>query len=439
MIDENRFIMMEEEVEDNPELETLEENLSVEDMELSNLDLVRVDMNVIEYPLFSKNNHRKKNQSVKYFFNNDRDRYIKISPIVGDYIPGELEEKVFIVLLKIVKRKGFPSTFYVSSSEIISELGNINKAYYDRVKKALLRLSRTHYDFKNTLYLNKINQTVNQLISTNILNLEIIELARDKNLQKEYNDSRIKEVYKISISDHFYENIIRKGYLVYDAKTLLELDGSISRSLYMLLTKLRYEKLHLQLPILYLIKRIPLKYEEKNLYRTVKTLESACVELVKKQLIQSFNLVKNKNWKDAEIEFFFSQEHNQIKQLNFFDDKNYFANIINGNDQNQLMISYTEESETLLDKIKKEHQEKHITDEDVERIMKILPEKASKLKTLPKFLKISAQTHGLEHLMKVAEYVKNQKPRSVLGYFSKALEQNWAADYIATTEKEKLV
>lgn len=426
--------LMDEEIEDNPEVETLEENLSVEDMELSNLDLVRVDMNVIEYPLFSRNNHRKKNQSVKYFFNNNKDIYIKVSPVAGDHIPGELEEKVFIILLKIMKRKGFPHSFYVSSSEIISELGNKNKAYYDRVKKAMLRLSRTHYDFKNTLYLNKINQTVNQLVSTNMLNLEIIELAKSKELQKEYNDSRIKEVYKISISDHFYENIIRKGYLVYDAKTLLEFDNSISRSLYMLLTKLRYENLNLQLPILYLIKRIPLKYEEKNLYRTVKILETACEDLEKKHLIEGFNLIKNRNWKESEIEFFFSSEHNKMKQLNFFDDKNYFTEIINSN--NQLMISHTEESETLLEQIKKEHQEKNITNEDVERIIKILPEKARQLKTLPKFLKTSALTYGLEHLIKVAEYVKSQKPRSILGYFSKALEQDWASDYILSTKEE---
>ena len=34
---------------------------------------------------------------------------------------------------------------------------------------------------------------------------------------------RTKEIYVIMLSQHFYENIVRKGYLVFDADDLLNI------------------------------------------------------------------------------------------------------------------------------------------------------------------------------------------------------------------------
>ncbi|WP_330112295.1 hypothetical protein VSU16_13840 (plasmid) [Cetobacterium somerae] len=59
----------EEEVIDTPETEIVEENIYVDEDFIKNKSLVRVDMNVIQYPLFSKNTRRKVNQIVKYYFN----------------------------------------------------------------------------------------------------------------------------------------------------------------------------------------------------------------------------------------------------------------------------------------------------------------------------------------------------------------------------------
>ncbi|MGL5050097.1 MAG: replication initiator protein A [Fusobacteriaceae bacterium] len=420
-----------EEVEDHEAVETLEENLSIENLEIQNPNLVRVDMNMIEYPLFSKNNHRKKNQAVKYHFNNNKNMYIKIEPVVGDYIPGDFEEKVFIGLLKSMKKKGFVQSFYITSSEILAELGLENKIYYKKVKQAILRLSKTSYEFKNTLYANKINSTVEETISTKMLDIRIIQLAKDKKIKEYYNDNRIKEVYEINISKHFYENIIRKGYMVYDANILLEIESSVSRTIYMLINKLRFTKLYLKLPVIYLIKRIPLKYDDKNLGRTVKVLENSCKELLRNKLLENYVVIKKGSWKDAEIEFYFSEEHNQIKQLQFFDDKNHFNNILENLPKDDFIISYTEEeSLSMLNQVKLEVVKIEPTIEDVEKIINILPKKAKELKTLPKFIKVSIQQYGIEYINLVAEYIKEQKPKSVLGYFAKALQNGWADEYI---------
>ena len=51
--------------------------------EFDEADLIRLDMNIIEYPLFSRNRKREKNQILKYYFNNNKSKYIEITPSAG--------------------------------------------------------------------------------------------------------------------------------------------------------------------------------------------------------------------------------------------------------------------------------------------------------------------------------------------------------------------
>ena len=419
-------------------VETLEENLSIENLEINNPNLVRIDMNVIEFPLFSKNNHRKKNQAIKYYFNNNRNTYIKIEPVVGDYIPGDFEEKIFIGLLKIMKKKGFLQSFYVSSSEILNELGLENKIYYKKLKQGLLRLSKTSYEFKNTLYANKVNSILEETISTKMLDIKIIELSKDQKLKEYYRDNRIKEVYEINISKYFYENIIRKGYMVYDANILLDINSSVSRTIYMLINKLRFTKLYLRLPVLYLIKRIPLKFDNKNISRTVNILENACKNLMINDLLEGYNLIRNGSWKDSELEFYFSESHNKIKQLQFYDDKNHFIKVLNNLENEDLIISSTEENSlATLEELKNENSNFISSEEKILKIIELLPKGAKDLKTLPKFISSTIEIYGFDRMLLVGEYVKLKNPKSILSYLKKTLENNWADEFILEKEKEK--
>ena len=43
--------------------------------------------------------------------------------------------------------------------------------------------------------------------------------------------------------DYFYENIIRKGYLAFDADELLNIKDAVTRSIYTMITKWRNNKL----------------------------------------------------------------------------------------------------------------------------------------------------------------------------------------------------
>ena len=47
----------------------LEEDISIDERYIKNKALVRMDMNIVQFPIFSKNTKRKKNEITTYFFN----------------------------------------------------------------------------------------------------------------------------------------------------------------------------------------------------------------------------------------------------------------------------------------------------------------------------------------------------------------------------------
>lgn len=426
----------EEEVIDTPETEIVEENIYVDEDFIKNKSLVRVDMNVIQYPLFSKNTRRKVNQIVKYYFNKNRDTYINVTPKAGDYIPGELEEKVFIALMKVMKNKGMPRRFIVTAAELKKELKLTTKDYVKRIKESLSRLATSNYNFKNTMYSSVNKSILTQDIETTILSLKTIRLddRKNKTLKDQINDNRIKEVYEISVSDHFYNNIMTKGYMVYNSDILLDIDTSTARTIYMLIEKLRYHELYLRIDTLFLIKRIPLKFNPKNPHNTIKILENNLNELKIKNLIKEFNFVKDSTWEKSEIEIHFYEDSAEEKQERFFDDFNDFKNI-----STQLTISATEH-DTLTENEKEQLEKTIITKELIEELFNKLPNIAKKLKSMPKTIADSIEKYGEEKVRGTIAYLNKQKKlTSPRAFFLKALENDWAGDIIIEkTKKENL-
>ncbi|MGL4787571.1 MAG: hypothetical protein ACRC2Q_11930, partial [Cetobacterium sp.] len=403
---------------------------------IKNKSLVRVDMNVIQYPLFSKNTRRKVNQIVKYYFNKNRDTYINVTPKAGDYIPGELEEKVFIALMKVMKNKGMPRRFIVTAAELKKELKLTTKDYVKRIKESLSRLATSNYNFKNTMYSSVNKSILTQDIETTILSLKTIRLddRKNKTLKDQISDNRIKEVYEISVSDHFYNNIMTKGYMVYNSDILLDIDTSTARTIYMLIEKLRYHELYLRIDTLFLIKRIPLKFNPKNPHNTIKILENNLNELKIKNLIKEFNFVKDSTWEKSEIEIHFYEDSAEEKQERFFDDFNDFKNI-----STQLTISATEH-DTLTENEKEQLEKTIITKELIEELFNKLPNIAKKLKSMPKTIADSIEKYGEEKVRGTIAYLNKQKKlTSPRAFFLKALENDWAGDIIIEkTKKENL-
>ncbi|MGL5202275.1 MAG: RepB family plasmid replication initiator protein [Cetobacterium sp.] len=409
----------------------LEEDIYVPEELVKNKSLIRMDMNIVQFPIFSKNTKRKKNEITTYFFNKNRDTYITVKPSAGELIPGEAEEKIFIALMKLLKEKNMAQEFVVTANEI-RDAAKIHASHYIKeIKRALSRLSDTSYVFKNTMYSNELGGILNQEVNTPILTFKALSLKREENrkIKNDIKDNRIKEVFCIKISDHFYQNIVKRGYLVYDSDILLDIQSSIARTLYMLLEKIRFEELYVRESIYALIKKIPLKYEKNTLPITVKTIEKSLNELKEKKLIKDFNFLKPTTWLEADIEVFFDEVHNISKKERFAEDNKEVKNIYNN-----LAITHTEKNiEENLEYFK-------VTDEMVADILNLMPTKAKSLKSLPKTVRDAIEKYGYNRVKSATLYMKLQKKlTSPRAYFLKTLENEWDKGVIVDLEKSAQV
>lgn len=391
-------------------------------IDLPELNLVRMDMNVIEYPLFSKNKRRKVNQSIRYKLNGRTDKYIEVKPIAGETILGDFEEKVFIALICIMRKNNYNKNFAVTISEIANNM-NVSayskKAIHNQIKIALKKLSETSYTFKDSLYSSIKNELLTDTIITNMMSVRILSRTEAGTEEKEkyFRDGRVKEIYLIAISQHFYDNIINKGYLVLDSNLLLNIGSSIARAIYMLITKLRFNNFSYKIGLVSLAGRIPLKMDKNNIGRSAKSIEKACEELRDKKLIEDFKFIKNGNWENTEIEFFFTENHNKIKQDNFYIEKDIFKGLY-------LNIQDID-SENISEKFFSFSYSNGTSEENIEKILNILPTKARQLKTIKNLIYNSIIKYDFDRVFKAAMYTAEKNPSKIYGYLKKAINFNY--------------
>ncbi len=197
-----------------------------------NSSIIRLELNSIELPLFSKDTKRIKNQIKVYHFKTDKSSFLEVEAPAGFSIPGEFEERVFITLTKIMKNNNYSRKFIITANELLENMGLSNAFYYKKIRDALTLLSKTNYTFANSLYSNKESGILDEKIMSSIMNISIISKKDKRAGEIEcFEDGRIKEVYEISFTDYFYDNIIRKGYLAFDSGKLLAIENSVSRAI----------------------------------------------------------------------------------------------------------------------------------------------------------------------------------------------------------------
>ena len=411
---------------------TAEETIETS-IDLPELNLVRMDMNVIEYPLFSKNKRRKVNQSIRYKLNGRTDKYIEVKPIAGETIPGDFEEKVFIALVSIMRKNNYSRNFAVTISEIADNMrvsAYSKKAIHNQIKTALKKLSETSYTFKDSLYSSIKNELLTDTIITNMMSVRILSKvdAGIEEKEKYFKDGRVKEIYLIAISQHFYDNIINKGYLVFDSNLLLNIGSSIARAIHMLITKLRFNNFSYKIGLISLAGRIPLKVDKNNIGRSARAIEKACEELKDRKLIEDFKFIKNKNWENAEIEFFFTEEHNKIKQDNFYVEKDIFKELyLNVQDINSENISEDFFNSSCSD---------GASNENIEKILNILPPKAKQLKTIKNLIYNSIIQYDFDRVLRAAMYTAEKNPNKIYGYFKKAISFNYGVSISLKKDKK---
>jgi hypothetical protein len=107
-----------------------------------------------------------------------------------------------------MKERDMKRKIIISSVDLRDKLKMKTGAYLEILSKALSRLGSTNYTFKNTLYSSEFKGVLDRKIETSIFNITTISLDEKKNMKyrEMYKDKRIKVIYEIEFSEHFYSN-----------------------------------------------------------------------------------------------------------------------------------------------------------------------------------------------------------------------------------------
>ena len=131
-----------------------------------------VDFNIIELPLFSKNNKSKINEGAKYVISNKKNVQVEIIPVVGMSIPIDFDKKVYFALVQLAQEfsvkfnlSEVPDTIYTTFYEIYAKLGiqwkggkiSTNALFpvgstKERIYQSLSKLSGTKYKLYNCFF-----------------------------------------------------------------------------------------------------------------------------------------------------------------------------------------------------------------------------------------------------------------------------------------------
>lgn len=416
-----------QEVEDlERDIEIIEEFVDISDslIELEkNRDLIRLEMNIVEYPIFSKNKNIKQNQVRKYYFNSEKTSFLEVRPAFNSSIPGDFEERIFISLTKIMRDRGYNQTFYTNISEILDNLNvprSTKNGLYKKTKESIDKMANSTYRFKNLFYSNEVSQVVDDLINTNMFTYRVVTIKEAENTETDFFvDKRIKEIYKITFTDEFYKNIIAKGYLAFDAEELLNIKDSITRSIFTMITKWRRNSLELKKPAYFIARRIPLAW--KNVSRAIKTIENSCIYLKNNDFILDYKIEKTGKLDTTEFVFYFDEHHNKIKQKNFYDEKSSFDRYITHEEHDEI----TQSGDLLT----------ALNSEKYQKIMEFVPEKFKKLTTFSKEIKKALAQYEYQYVKYTLEYTLQYSKTSSLKYFKDALRNNWAEEYISKKQQ----
>lgn len=410
------------------DIEIVEEFVDISDslIELEkDRDLIRLEMNIVEYPIFSKNKNIKQNQVRKYYFNSEKTSFLEVIPSFNSSIPGDFEERIFISLTKIMRDRGYKQTFFTNISEILDNLNvprSTKNGLYKKTKESIDKMANSTYKFKNLFYSNELSQVVDDLINTNMFTYRVITIKDTENSEEGiFADKRVKEIYKITFTDEFFKNIIAKGYLAFDAEELLNIKDSITRSIFTMITKWRHNSLELKKPAYFIARRIPIAW--KNVSRAIKIIENSCIYLKKNDFILDYKIEKTGKIDTTEFIFYFAEHHNKIKQKNFYDEKSSFERYITHEEHDEI----TQSGDLLT----------VVTTEQYKKIIENLPEKFKKLSTLTREIKKALTIYDFDYVNYTMEYTILNAKTSSLKYFKESLKNNWADEYIAKRQIKK--
>lgn len=414
------------------EWNNISENYEIENLyELeNNSELVRIEMNTIEFPLFTKNKRIGNNAIMTYEFNHTKNQFLRITPVAGNRIPGEFEEKIFFALMKLYKRNGHNQTIFTDFYTLISEMRlEYSGTILRNTRKGLKNLGGSTYEFNNLFYSNERAGIVNDNMVTTMFSISIIEFKDAKEITnpdmlKAFRNSKIKEIIQIKFSGHFYENVIRRGYLYFDRQDLLQIENSVSRTLFMMLTKWRNKELYVKRYSRFLASRIPLSWKKNNISGTLKLLKEAFEDLKVQRAIKNYKFNNENGGANSYFEIWFDKEHNRnyiqvssaIESVEFQEQEDYEIT-------NQLKETLLDDMSSDMPIIESE------TTKQLKELLNLMPEKARTLKTLEGKIEKSLKKKGYEYTKGAVLYTAQNAKASFGKYLTETLEKNWHEEF----------
>lgn len=402
-------------------------------------DYVRIDMNVIQYPIFNISRRKKINEIYKYYFDKNKQSYLEVVPSAGNYIPGATEELVFLAVMKIFEKNGQPKEFYFTTRELMEEM-KINETKFRKdftvIKKSLKRLATTSYNFKNSMYSNFHKKIIKSTTITNLFSLQIVSVESETNLKvvnklKEKYGNKFREVFKISFNTIVHYNLVHKGHIAYNYDLLLDMKDPLLRKFYIYLDKARFNNLFYEETLEKLSNRIPFSIRNGNIYKFLNVLKEKLDMLIEFGILERYEIIEENPIKNTILKFYFNENCNVLKEktlLNSINVKNKINDII-GND--------------IFD-VENFSNNKIIEENEVEAIFKILPREFRNMKNFQNDIKKAINHYGKDKVLRNAFYIntlsKTDKNLNLKNIFKKSLKESWYDNNIKTeTEVESKI
>ena len=312
------------------EIEEINYNLDSDPELEANSELIKYEFNMIELPFFTKDKNVGDGKAKKYIFSEKDKSYMKITPsgdtdLISNKIPQEFDEKIFYGILKLSREQN--SKTVVTDYFTLAKVSGVHYNDLQRIKDSIQRLRNCKIEMNNLFYNASLkgkmdgNQDFNILQDKEEYTLkEMQKLPENKrdHYHKYFRNSKISEILVMTLADKVYNNIEHKGFLYFNQKELLEIDNATARKLFLLITKWQgwEKKLSIKRSCRFIASRIPLSWEKTNIPGTVNVIENAVNLLKRKNLINTFVLMRTKPLSNSYIEFHFNDTSSKLIDYN---------------------------------------------------------------------------------------------------------------------------
>ena len=417
-------------------------NLDEKDMEILPEGSIKYELNLIEFPIFSKDRTIKEHTSKKYIFSEKNNEYLIVTPSNGredisKKILQEFDEQIFYGLMRIYEKTGerqiisnYPELLKISGIKYVT----VNLR---RVKDSLERMFGCSIKFNKCFFYKTedgLNQKLNDLKRITLLSsLRILSLEDDdskyygKYFEKHGN---IKEIFVATLNEDIIKNMDNKLHKYFKIEDLTEINNATARKIYIMLTKWKHWQKDnpMRRTSRFLASRIPLSWKKSNIPKTILSLEKACNQLKDLGNISDFKINREGKLENSTIDFYFENKKDVLEKLN--------------------SKIGTEETGHEYSEIEKVEEKKMFIDENIEEaeiIKEYSQEVLDLYESLPFFEQIDIRKRDLDELLKEhsfemlksdIEYCKTKSIDNFWGYFTKSCISGHYSS--AEVEKQKI-